>query len=164
MSKALVTADMLRQYMSYDPCTGALVWIKSKSNKAPVGRSVGTIDKNGYVVTAFDRQFYKAHRLIWLLMTGAWPEGVIDHINGVPGDNRWSNLRDVKQAVNSHNHKRARTTSRTGVLGVSPAGKGFKAQIMRGGKQHNLGIYPTVAAAREVYLAAKRQMHEGNTL
>ncbi len=33
--------------------------------------------------------------VIWLLATGAWPKGVVAHVNGDGHDNRWSNLQHV---------------------------------------------------------------------
>ena len=37
-------------------------------------------------------ELYRAERVAWLLQTGEWPEGEIEHINGDHGDNRWANL------------------------------------------------------------------------
>ena len=51
-------------------------------------------------------------------MTGSWPEGYIDHFNGVKDDNRWANIKDVSHLENCKNMKRLdRNTS--GVTGVS---------------------------------------------
>ena len=37
-------------------------------------------------------KFYHLHRLVWFYSTGAWPIGVIDHVNRDRADNRISNL------------------------------------------------------------------------
>ena len=48
---------------------------------------------------------YRAHRVIWALVHGEWPEGQIDHINGVRDDNRLENLRVVTNQDNQKKHK-----------------------------------------------------------
>jgi len=59
----------------------------------------------------------KAHRVAWAIVYGAWPEGVIDHINGDPSDNRIANLRDVTHAVNMRNSA-PRSDNKSGYAGV----------------------------------------------
>lgn len=104
------------------------------------------------------------HRLIWVYAYGQEPEGVIDHINGVKTDNRLANLRDVPQRVNMQNQTRAHRQSSTGVLGVFPAGRRFISKISVDGLQRELGRFDTTAEAHAAYIAAKRQLHQGNTL
>jgi hypothetical protein len=48
-----------------------------------------------YRAIRVDGGLYLEHRVIWLLVTGVWPEGVIAHVNGDGHDNRWNNLRHV---------------------------------------------------------------------
>jgi hypothetical protein len=38
-------------------------------------------------------------------MSGAWPIEEVDHINGDPSDNRWSNLRPITHSQNAINRK-----------------------------------------------------------
>lgn len=64
---------------------------------------VGTLSTNGYlVVTVLGKTFY-VHRICWFLQTGEWPEGSVDHINGVKTDNCWSNLRLATHSQNGCN-------------------------------------------------------------
>jgi len=63
-------------------------------NKLFSGKIAGCVDKRDYVVINLDGKAYKAHRLIYLLVTGIDPEQ-IDHINGICNDNRWCNLRQA---------------------------------------------------------------------
>lgn len=50
----------------------------------------------------FGRNYLK-HRVIWAMHFGAWPTNQIDHINGIPGDNRIVNLRDATHSQNASN-------------------------------------------------------------
>lgn len=106
-----------------------------------------------------------AHRLAFLLMTGAMPAGDVDHINGNRADNRWCNLRDVSRAVNMQNLRKPRADNTTGFLGVSLSKGRYQAQIAANGKTHYLGLYDCPKLAHAAYVARKRLLHsEGNTL
>lgn len=97
-------------------------------------------------------------------MTGEWPIGDIDHINGIRHDNRWSNLRVVSAQVNQQNRRRANANGRAGLLGVNPYKNKFRAYIKIDGRTKYLGSYETADRAHAEYVAAKRQFHEGCTL
>ena len=88
-----LTAARLRELLQYDPETGVFTRLVKTSNGIKVGDVAGTADARGYILIRVDGWLHLAHRLAWLHMTCEWPKGMIDHINGVRDDNRWSNLR-----------------------------------------------------------------------
>lgn len=157
-----MTPALLRETLAYDPATGHFTWLAKTGKRAVVGRRAGWQSKDGYARICVHGEEHQAHRLAWLYVHGDWPMQDIDHINGDRADNRIANLRDVSRSVNLQN-RRAAGQTRTGVLGVSANGTGFKAEIKSDRRMH-LGTFPTTAAASAAYLAAKRQHHEGNTL
>jgi len=64
----------------------------------------------------FDNKCYRAHRVI-LMLTSPVLDGIVDHIDGNPFNNKVENLRVVSNAINSRNRKLdCRNT--TGVSGV----------------------------------------------
>ena len=107
-----------------------------------------------------DRQRYKAHRLAWLYMTGAWPKEFIDHINGNKTDNAFRNLRDCSRSENAQNRRGSRN-SKSGVKGVFkvPGCSTYRAYIEAFGKIFRLGSYPTLDEARAAYNTAAAQRH-----
>lgn len=127
----LLTADILRSRVIYDPETGDFTW---KMQPVPPGREKALLGWNtkygGHKVRGFihrhgHMQFgfgdfgahIMAHRLAWLYVYGEWPNGHIDHINGNPSDNRIANLRLATRAENSRNCKMHKTNT-SGVKGV----------------------------------------------
>lgn len=161
-----ITALRLQETVRYDPMTGVFTNMIDRGKKSKEGQEFGFLDPAGYLQTRIDNRTYRLHQLAWLYMWAQWPEGVIDHINGDKTDNRFCNLRDVNHTINNQNKRCASKRNKLGILGVSPiaeSGK-FLAQIKHGGKQRRLGEFSTPEEASAVYLAAKRQHHQGNTL
>lgn len=159
------TRARLMELFDYDPETGIFVRKVAVCN-AKVGRETGSVNTGGHLGFRIDKKMYLAHRLAWLYVHGAWPTGQIDHINGIPTDNRIDNLRDVSRSINSQNLHAARRDNKVGMLGVCWRGssKKFIAQIQVGGKVRHLGMFKTAEDAHQAYLQAKRQHHPGCTI
>ena len=89
-----------------------------------------------------------AHRLAWLIHSGAMPDAEIDHINGIKSDNRISNLRCVTHEENSRN-KAKYSNNTSGVSGVtwdSREGK-WRAHVKAQKKQNFLGLFHDINEA-----------------
>jgi DNA-directed RNA polymerase subunit RPC12/RpoP len=86
---------------------------------------------------------YLAHRLIWFMQTGQWPDQV-DHLDHDRSNNRWTNLREILGPENQKNMGKVRKNS-NGEMGVRvlPSGR-FSAYIMVNRKQISLGTYDTL--------------------
>lgn len=130
------------------------------------GARIGRIGSSGYLIYVVDNTEHKVHRLIFLVVTGEWPEHMVDHINGVRTDNRWVNLRDVPMLYNAQNLRRLQVDNTSGFMGVSWYKRKHKwlAQIRVNRVKKTLGYYDTPDQAHASYLAARRELHVGNTL
>jgi hypothetical protein len=111
----LLSAERARELLAYDPDTGILTWRISRPG-AVAGTVAGT-PCQGYLQVQIDYVFHKAHRVIWLMQTGDWPQHHIDHINRDRSDNRWSNLREATPLENSRN-KSLSSRNSSGAVGV----------------------------------------------
>ena len=155
-----ITVERVKELLSYDPDTGVFTWRVNAANHIKVGRIAGGVDKvSGYQRITLDGVCFKAHRLAWVFITGAWPGRLIDHINGNKSDNRASNLREATHSQNSQN-MRMRTKKKVPFKGVTPYwGKrgGFVAQINIGGQQRKLGVFKTAEEASVAYVKAAVQ-------
>lgn len=87
-------------------------------------------------------------------MTGSWPKGVIDHINGDPSDNRFSNLREATQSQNCANARKSKNNT-SGVKGVhwDRVNKKWRATIMHKRRQITIGRFDTIKQAAAAYEA-----------
>lgn len=154
--KTSLTPQRARELFAYDPSSGKLT---------RAGKAVGYVEKNGYLVATADKGLYKVHRIIWLMQTGAWPTGDVDHINGNPADNSWGNLRDIPHCANTQNRRAPQRGNKAGLLGVTTEADGrFRAVLQVNGKKLRLGRFKTPEAAHAAYLEAKRIHHAGCTL
>lgn len=152
----------LNDLLLYDANSGNFIR-KTSRGPAKAGRVAGTVTKYGYRIVTVDGQKYCAHRLVWLLHTGVWPSGDIDHIDGDKLNNRINNLRDVSRSVNQQNRNKILSNNTTGLLGVSyhKRAKSYRATIGLNKKSINLGHYRTAEEAHAAYMAAKQKLHEG---
>ncbi|WP_447547032.1 HNH endonuclease, partial [Salmonella enterica] len=115
--------------------------------------TAGTRQTNGYMFFIIDGKKYLAHRLAFLLVHGRYPDGVIDHINGVRNDNRIENLRDVSQGQNTKNVKvsLARKMKFAGYHFDSSTGLwAAEAKVKR--KRYHLGRFNSKEEAHQAYL------------
>jgi len=158
-----LTQSDLKNRLSYDPNTGLFLWKYSPGGKAKTGSVAGS-KKHGYVLITVRQRKYSAHRLAWLYMNGSFPNGEIDHIDGIRDNNAIINLRDVTRSVNTQNIKSNKKGNKLGLLGVNSHGRNFKAQIQANGKKIHIGCFKTAIDAHNAYLKAKRELHQGNTL
>ena len=167
MADAILTAERLRELVSYDPETGVFTRIKNVYRHP---NRLGPIPcnpyGNGYVYISLDGKRYLAHRVAWLYVHGTWPEGDTDHINGDRTDNRLSNLRAVSREVNNQNRRKVRANNKCGLMGVSwhTHSRCWRARIMIRGREIPLGHFESKEQAYAAYIDAKRSLHAGCTI
>jgi len=162
----IVTLERVRELLAYDPATGDFTW-RITRGKMNAGEPAGSIWKIGYRFIGIDSRSYLAHRLAWLLMTGAWPTQNIDHINGDRADNRFSNLRDVSQALNVQNQRKPHVDKKScRLIGATwdKANRNWKAQVIFKKRTVYSARFETAEAAHAAYVEAKRRIHAGCTL
>lgn len=160
----MLTHGRLVEVLDYNPTTGEFHWkVDRKGPGAKVGRLAGSSHKSGYWRIKIDGVYYRAHRLAWLHVNGAWPSREIDHINGVRGDNRIANLRDVDHMINCRNKNTPARHNKCGFIGVSyqpdrTSPKKYQAKIRREDKTHFIGYYTTPEEAHAAYLVARTKV------
>lgn len=130
------------EHLSYDDATGQLIYKKRPANCVRVGDVAGHERRDGYIGLSVFGKEYLAHRIIWLMVNGCYPEEEIDHINGIRSDNRLANLRIVGHGENSRNTKLYKNNS-TGHVGIHyrrDTGK-YRAYIRSGKNRLYLGCF-----------------------
>jgi len=165
----MITQKLVKEFFDYNPTTGALFrkerdlkWFPSKAtwkmwNKRFANQELDRKNDKGYKRVFIEGVDYPLHRIIWLWMTGVFPENQIDHINQNKTDNKWENLREVKNSENCKNQK-LRSTNKTGIIGTHklPSGN-IRASITVNGLRIKLGTYTSLEEARLVRKTAEQK-------
>lgn len=162
--------ELLRKLLRYEPETGKLFWRKRDVSFFKDGKQTASHSRNnwnsryagkealachayGYKQGTIFYRGYQAHRVIWAMETGSWPEDQIDHKNHNRSDNRIDNLREATNRENSENRSIS-NKNKSGVVGVifHKDRKKWIAHIKHKGKSINLGQFvdkEDAIAARE---------------
>ena len=167
MTRDLPTIETLRKLLRYEPDTGKLYWRERNpdmfnstakrtaihacnnwNSKFSGKRAFVTVHNRGYNHGAIVGDMYLAHRVVWTMAYGEWPECEIDHINHNRTDNRLANLRSVTTQGNQRNASISKNNT-SGVLGVSfdKSRSKWMASIMVDGKHIYLGRFSCIASA-----------------
>ena len=150
-----LTYERARERLRYCRETGQPTWRQHRCCTR-IGKPAGAICGK-YVQICIDGENYKAHRVIWLMETGEWPECLVDHRDGDGINNRWCNLRSATHRENAMN-KRPGTRNTSGFVGVCPdkaSGK-WEAHIGIEGRTVHLGKFQCIAHAVAVRCQAER--------
>ncbi len=143
----------LKKLLTYDQKTGVFRWRESP-RPGWVGKVAGNVNGNGYRYIKINGVLHRASRLAFLYMTGHWPKDMVDHINRVRDDDRWSNLREATRGLNTANSKR-RSDNTSGVSGVHP--HQGKWEVMVGRKY--IGMFASLQQAERAAKAARLEQY-----
>lgn len=169
--KTLPSPEVLRQLLRYEPETGKLFHTTRtpdffpdtprRANAMSIwntrfgGKEAFTCtDAHGYKIGNMLGVGLKAHRVIWAMVHGEWPEHDIDHINGVRDDNRLKNLRHATRAQNLANSRKLPTPH--GYRGIRPHGQKWLAIISVNNRPRHVGVFATKEEAARAWDAAAR--------
>lgn len=151
--------ERLRESLEYNPETGNFTW-KKKHPGVKTGSVAGCKLKSGAIQIMLDNKKYLAHKLAFFYVTGMWPEEV-DHINGDPSYNAWSNLRVCSHSQNLLNRKvdKRSSTGKKNVT-VDPRTGKFRVVLTVDGKRKWIGSYDSLEMAELVAIEARIKYHQ----
>lgn len=155
--------ELLRVVEPQDPETeSGLVWRVSRGNTA-AGSVAGSITyrnpkaKHRRHWTVFvDYVLYRAHRVVFLIEHGRWPDGIIDHRDRNGLNNSVVNLRESTLQQNAWNRSPG-TMNKSGVIGVTKIkGDRWQASIEVDAKRISLGRFDDKDEAIAARVEAER--------
>src|SRR6476469_6916709 len=160
----MLTQEQLMAVLECDPETGRFFWRAARPNggRIKAGDEAGSLSRrynaHRWVIGVSEKRYLRS-RLAWLWMTGAWPEQLIDHRDGDPTNDRWTNLRLATRTQNNGNRKKQKSNCKSSLKGVEvlPYGR-FRARILQHGKVFHLGVFSTEEQAHAAYMVAAKQM------
>ena len=173
---AELTAERLKELVSYDPETGEFTWLPRPIthwcihawNRQWAGKRLYVSVQRSpnckfYALVRFGGRHYGVHRLAWLYTHGRWPADEIDHKDNNPLNNRIDNLREATHAQNQRN-KGVMRNNRLGIKGVTfeatrRGPKKYKAQYTHERKHISIGWFTTAEEASAAYIAAVKNLH-----
>ena len=169
----LPDAQVLHDFLEYDPESGEMTWKERprkyfssdrlfNSTKVRLAGKLAFTCRGEHGFTGrLCGKSVRAARVAFKLMTGRDPKDQVDHINGDPFDNRWSNLREVSQEVNMRNRAH-RHSAVNPYPGVRRLGRKWTATIGVSG-QGWLGTFTDLEDALHArWQAEKRLGYHGN--
>ena len=169
--KTLPPRELLFQLLHYDVTTGDFTWLPRPREMFTSNNAFNTWNSRyagkiaggrrgqaNYWYVAVHHVQYFAHRLVWLYIHGDPVPDCIDHIDGNPLNNRFSNLRAATKAQNCAN-QRLRDSNTTGVKGVIRRNGRFRAQIVVNFKMHSLGTFATLEQAAKARYDGAIRLH-----
>ena len=173
MNKLLPSPEVLRKILRYEPETGNLFWRErseelfssagyggaeaeaARWNARFAGKPAMIESNSGYKRGRIFGVRIRAHRVIWAMQTGGWPEAEIDHINCDASDNRWANLRGATASENAQNRRRPRN-NKSGYKGVSwDAQRGLWIASITA----RIGVFEDIEEAAAAYSKASAMLH-----
>jgi HNH endonuclease len=130
-----------------------------RSSKVALGEEVGNRRPDGYIKVNFKRKQYYAHRIIYLMHHGFYPDEV-DHIDRNPRNNKIENLRSATRSENAANRGVGKS-NKSGFLGVfwNTQSAKWNAKIKINGKDKHLGFYDLLEDAASAYETASKRYH-----
>lgn len=171
--RQLPDAQLLRKLLRYEPETGKLYWkarapelfnhekYADRWNNRFAGAEAFTARDRGYATGTISvrgsRGRYTAHRVIWCMIYGYWPEQV-DHADQNRTNNRVQNLRLTDHTRNGRNC-RLSNRNRSGRIGVhwSRRRKRWRAKIRHNGRYIELGYFDDFTDACRAREQAERK-------
>jgi hypothetical protein len=151
----MLTANRIKERLSYDPKTGVFVWATGRY----MGKVAGHKDHYGYIMIRVDGKQYPAHRLAWLLTHGEWPPNQLDHRDRNRANNAMANLRPATHSQNGANKVVTKANGLPkGAIFHKVSGKYF-ALIRVNGKRLYLGQHDTAELAHSAYVLAAQKYH-----
>jgi len=102
-----LTAQRARELLIYNPKTGVLRRRAEtrRPRRYPEGRRIRTINKDGHPIVKLDGTCFICSRVIFLMMTGRWPDPACIHRDNNQTNLRWDNLREASFVELTHNRR-----------------------------------------------------------
>lgn len=151
--KPMPELSELHKLFCYNQQSGIVTHLRNCTfNKHLRGQTVGYLDSNGYLQTWAINGQYLLHRLAYYMTTGEQPP-VVDHINRVRSDNRFTNLRASNLCWNAKNREDIKYYPGIRVKELNHRVR-YSARITINGIEVYLGTFNTLEAA----IAAKQEV------
>jgi len=138
---------------------GGVLWRRKRDgyNRRIADRPAGYRNRD-YLYVQVGKTSYAAHRIVWFLENGQWPDMHIDHIDGNKLNNHPSNLRLCTPTANMQNCKTVNSISGHRGVSWSKKSKKWMVRITVNKKRLGLGYFDDAEFAGLVYTEAHARL------
>jgi hypothetical protein len=162
-----LTHTEVKELFTYDKEEGLLRWRNpsGRYGRIPAGEVAGsTTNKEGYRYVTVNGKNYRGSRIIWLYVTGEWPDVQVDHEDRNTSNDKWTNLRLASGSQNKANSSKyggkPKSSLLKGVQAVQKArGIRYRAIATKDGVREHLGYFDTEEQAHAAYLVRSKELH-----
>lgn len=175
-----ITVETLQQLLRLEQGTGRLYWRERGiemfrdtpkktaasecarwNNRFASREAFANTSKRGYRYGRVLNRFLQAHRVVFAIANGRWPNGDVDHRDGDPGNNAPDNLREATRQENLRNAgaRRASSSRFKGVHWQHRQKKWCAQCVDASGRKRHLGFFDDEAAAARAYDGIAREVH-----
>ena len=158
MGRKYLTAPLSRLRELFDLREGKLFYRVNRC-KGRTGNEAGDTRKDGYSRVTVDGQKLLRHRVIFAMEHGRWPNGDVDHREGLDAGDDPANLRECSHAENMRNGRR-RKNNTSGCPGVSWDSKRRKwaVSVCYNGRTYHYGRHDDLELADLVAQEARHKL------
>ena len=138
--KSNITHKRLKELVVWDNERRCLVWKEDLPYRhGKKGVVAGCKSSDDYWQIGLEGKRYRRGRIVWLYFKGSFPDGHIDHINGIKTDDRIENLRIATIGENNLNRRSAKSKRKYDLpKWVMKHGDKYRAKVQYG--QHNFTV------------------------
>jgi len=101
-----LTLEQVNEILELRLPESVFYWRVSTGRRVKARSKAGSLRKDGYTVIRINGNLFFAHRLVWFVTHGKFPDNFVDHLDGNPSNNKIESLRDVTHKVNHQNMPR----------------------------------------------------------
>jgi hypothetical protein len=154
----MITQERLKQRYRYNKHTGVFTRLFNRAGAVKGTKVTTEHGPSGHLQITVDRKIYPPANLAWLYVYGVYPDGIVDHKDRNPKNNRIKNLRLATNQQNAFNRS-VRSDSILGIKCIQGVPGRYRVRVTASQELHHIGYFSTLRSAKAARNKALRRLH-----